>query len=189
MMGLISNPGFVRNRKGDAGFTLVEMLVVISIMAVTAAIAIPAFAVWLPNYRLKSAARDLYSNLQLAKLGAVKENKSWAVVFDQGVNPGKYQIVSDWDGAKNVEKTVYLTQYEGIDFGHGTAGSGIGSHVWSSGDEITYTSDVVVFNSRGTCNGGYAYLANQKDTTYGVGTRTSGVVLLRKYTGGTPPWE
>jgi prepilin-type N-terminal cleavage/methylation domain-containing protein len=201
MMGLISNPGFVKNRKGDAGFTLIELFVVMSIMAVTAAIAIPAFAVWLPNYRLKSAARDVYSNLQLAKLGAVKENKDWAVVFDQSVTPGRYYIVSDdgdnntWDGpppggddpVENVEKTVDLVNYEGIDFGHGTAGSGIGSHVWSGGDEVTYAPDVVVFNSRGTCGSGYVYLANQKNTTYGIGTRASGVILLRKWSGSA--WE
>ena len=197
MMGLISNPGFVKNRKGDAGVTMIELAVVMAIVAAMAAMAIPAFGVWLPNYRLKSAARDLYSNLQLAKLGAVKENKDWAVVFNQGVTPGKYYVVSDagangnWEGPgadDTVEKTVDLAQYEGVDFGNGGVAKDIADVAFSAGDYVVYgASDVVVFNSRGTCNGGYAYLANQKNTIYGTGTRTSGVILLRKWSGSA--WE
>jgi type IV fimbrial biogenesis protein FimT len=169
------------------------MIVVICIIAILAAIAIPAFAVWLPNYRLKSAARDLYSNLQLAKLGAVKENKSWAVVFDQGND--RYYIVSDdgandtWDGPVDdtIERTVDLANYEDIYFGHGTANKDIDDDPFSADDVVYGASDVVVFNSRGTCNSGYVYLANQKNTTYGIGTRASGVILLRKWSGSD--WE
>jgi len=178
---------------------MLELIVVIAIMVVMAAIAIPAFSVWLPNYRLKSAARDLYSNLQLAKMGAVKQNTSWAVLFDQGINPGRYYIVSDqgangaWDSASppgddTVEKTVDLIRYEDVDFGHGTVSTDIAGNPFSAGDDVVYgASDAVVFNARGTCNGGYVYLANQKNTTYGTGTRTSGVILLRKWAGSA--WE
>ena len=178
---------------------MIELIVVIVIMAVLAAIAIPGFSVWLPNYRLRSAARDLYSNLQLAKLGAVKENPSWAVVFDQGITPGRYYIVSGqgangvWDtasppGDDPVERTVDLTRYEDIDFGHGTVSTDIVGNPFSAGDDVVYgASDAVVFNARGTCNGGYVYLSNNRNTTYGTGTRTSGVILLRKWTGSA--WE
>ena len=74
----------LNNGKHEAGFTLTELVTIIAIIAVLTSIAIPTFSVWLPNYRLRSAARDLYSNLQMAKLGAVKQNKQWAVVFNQG---------------------------------------------------------------------------------------------------------
>jgi len=165
---------------------MIELLVVIVIMAVMAAIAIPAFVVWLPNYRLKSAARDLYSNFQLTKLGAIKQNKSWAIVFDQTVDPGEYRIVSDWGGANSVEKTVSFVQYEGVDFGNGNVNitATTPPAAYPAGDDIHYgVNDAVVFNSRGTCNGGYVYLDNKKNTTYGVGTMTSGVILLRKWSG------
>ena len=62
------------NKKTESGVTLMEILVIMVILAALAAIAIPTFAVWLPNYRLKSAARDLYSNFQMAKMGAVNKN-------------------------------------------------------------------------------------------------------------------
>ncbi|MGD9076356.1 MAG: prepilin-type N-terminal cleavage/methylation domain-containing protein, partial [Desulfobacteraceae bacterium] len=62
----------VRIRKKESGFSLIELLVIIVIIAILAAIAIPAFSAWLPNYRLRQAARDVYSNLQRAKVNAIK---------------------------------------------------------------------------------------------------------------------
>jgi len=41
---------------------------------------------------LKGAVRELYSNLQLAKSGAIRDRSEWAVKFDAGGN--SYQVVS-----------------------------------------------------------------------------------------------
>ena len=176
------------NRNTESGVTLMEILVIMVILAALAAIAIPTFAVWLPNYRLKSAARDLYSNFQMAKMGAVNKNNDWAVIFDNTSSPGKYAIASDpgdndeWDvpaGDDQIEKIVDLAGYKGVRFGHGDAGGPVGV---TFGDEISYDPNRVVFNPRGTGNAGYVYLQNEKNTAYAVGTRSSGVILLRKWT-------
>lgn len=65
----------------QSGFTLVEVMVVIAIIAIMSGIAIPNFISWLPDYRLRSAARDIVSCMQLTKLRAVKENANAIVVF------------------------------------------------------------------------------------------------------------
>ena len=67
----------------DSGFTLVELLVVIAIFSILATIAIPAYSVWLPNYRLKRAVRDVYSNFQTTKMRAIKDNRNCTVTFNQ----------------------------------------------------------------------------------------------------------
>ncbi len=168
-----------------------EILVILSILAVLATIAIPTFSVWLPNYRLKTAARDLYSNFQMAKMGAVNKNSDWAVIFDKTSSPGRYAIASgrgdngDWDwpdGDDPIEKIVDLAAYKGVRYGHGDAGEPVGG---TFGDEISYDPNRAVFNPRGTGNDGYVYLQNEKNTAYAVGTRSSGVILLRKWRG--PP--
>ena len=50
--------------KKQKGFSVVELLVTIAIIAILVAAAVPAIIRWLPDYRLKMATRDLFSRLQ-----------------------------------------------------------------------------------------------------------------------------
>lgn len=190
--------------KQESGFTLVELMIVIGVAAVLMAIAIPGILGWLPDYRLKGAANDLFSNLQWTKLNAVKANKDWAVVFDTA--NGRYYICSDsgadgvWStvfgaGAENtVERTVDFARYDsGVGYGSGSAITNATSGGGAlPGDNVSYQctlcnpneSNVLVFDSRGTCEAGYAYLdSNTNSLSYAVGTRVSGIILMHRWAG------
>jgi prepilin-type N-terminal cleavage/methylation domain-containing protein len=182
------------------GFTIVELVATISVLGIIVTIAIPAFSNWLPKQRLRSAARDLYTNMQLTKMGAIKSNAQWAIVFDNGGNLGRYCICSDdgandtWDGPTGddvVERTIEFAIYKsGITYGCGNATDDILGSGSQPGDLITYAipSHIAVFNPKGTSNGGYVYLHNQENTTaYGVGTLPTGVIRLFKWNGNG--WE
>jgi len=175
----------------ERGFSLIELLIIIVIIAILAAIAIPAFSAWLPDYRLRRAARDVYSNLQRAKVGAIKANETWGVFFDAGNS--RYSIWSlgpnqTWDGGA-VDDTpqnirINLSDYEGVNYGHGNAATGVDGNPF--GPDITYTPNpVAIFTSRGPVSIlGYVYLSNTKGTAYAVGTPSpAGVVIIRKYDG------
>lgn len=85
-------------RKMKDGFTMIELLVVIVIIAVLAMIAFPAFLSWLPNMSLKAAARGLFSDIQQAKLVAVKQDACVGVQVSTVTYPatgGSYLLFKD----------------------------------------------------------------------------------------------
>jgi prepilin-type N-terminal cleavage/methylation domain-containing protein len=191
----------------DSGLTLMELLVAMAMVVVLANIGGPRFKDWLESYRLRNAARDLYSNMQLTKLGAIKANDDWAIIFDNSVTPGRYFVCSDdggdgWDGPPlvggndSLVKEGRLQGYAcGIDYGHGNATTNATFAGGAfPGDDIGYNANVLVFDFRGMCNTGYVYLQNNSSrplpdrNTYAVGTRTSGVVFARKWFPASSSW-
>ena len=174
----------------SGGFTLMELTVTLGVMATMGAIALPALNTWLPGYRLKGAARALYTNFQHAKACAVRDNADWAVVFD--VTNQRYLLCSDWGADQNwstlgdntVYKTVNLTEHgKGIAFGHGDATTPITGDD-SFGDEITFDGNTAVLSPRGTSDVGNVYVENTSNgNTCGVGTSAAGAVRLQSWRG------
>ncbi len=66
----------------NKGFSLVELIITIAIIATISAIATPTILSWLPNKRLKAAARDVYSTMQRAKIEAVQRNNCISTTFN-----------------------------------------------------------------------------------------------------------
>jgi type IV fimbrial biogenesis protein FimT len=171
---------------------MLEMLITGVIIGVLAAVAIPAFSLWYPNYRLKASARQIFSDLQLAKLQAVRANGKYRVVFEPA--SGRYQIISLGDDEKYgtvddvVEKVVVLAEeYRGdVVFGPGNAKSPVGS---SFGDGVTHAGNAASFDSRGFGNNGYVYLANRKGRCMAIGTRYTGMIVMKKWNDSTSQWE
>jgi type IV fimbrial biogenesis protein FimT len=174
----------ISKEKRQSGFTALELLVAIGIIGIMAAIAIPGFMTWMPNYRLKGAARDVYSNLQLAKMGAIRSNADRTVTF----NPGAGAYTTS-DGTRVT--LVNLSNYgSGIGYGQGIATQGVGGEAFD--DNVTYTapSNSASFNSRGMGNNeGYVYISNGRGTAYAVGSRLSGVIFLKKWNEATSQFD
>lgn len=71
----------LKNKRWNAGLTLVELLVVVAIALVFMGIALPSFLSWLPSAQLSSAVRQIATDLQVARMRAIAQNANYTVSF------------------------------------------------------------------------------------------------------------
>jgi len=71
-------------RRAVRGFTMVELLIVLSILAILAAIAAPNMGTMIRTQRVKTASFDVFSSLIYARSEAVKRNTSVTITPASG---------------------------------------------------------------------------------------------------------
>jgi len=174
------------SKKSTSGFTLLELMVSIAILGILAALAVPAFSTWTPNYRLKNASSDLYSNIQAGRMRAIQNGADYAIVFDTG--GAAYYLSNDpggdsaWGTGDDVkDETVNLSNYgSDVQFGGGSA-----ANDWKGdaipGDGVSYANNRVVFSSRGMSGAGSVFLDHiRNDRAYAVTTTIAGAARMRQ---------
>jgi type IV fimbrial biogenesis protein FimT len=63
-------------RRFVRGFTLIEMLIGIAVLALLLGLAAPSFMVWIQNTQIRTAADALLNGLQVARTEAIRRNKT-----------------------------------------------------------------------------------------------------------------
>ncbi len=120
---------------GQKGFSLVEVLITIGILVILAAIAIPQMGGIIENYRLNGAARVVWSDMQNAKMTAIRENRSIRVRLPGLTAPTSYSFVRV--NPNGTDGTIIFTR--------DLSGDYRGVTISKTGGDTTTT-----FNSRGT---------------------------------------
>jgi len=151
----------------EKGFTLFELLIVLAIVTVIAAIAVPTVMRNIPRYKLKAAARTLVDDFQRAKIEAVKRNCDVQIQFTPASytpagGAGSYKIVDTSNPSPPLlsrKMPQYVTLYSSS-FG-GTTG---------------YTSQGLPIGGLGGC--GSVFLRNNQSTYYRLALSIAGNVSL-----------
>jgi len=137
--------------RGPQGLTLAELILCMAVLAVLLAIASPLIGQVTSGYKLRAAARELATDLQFARLLAVKENKDFQVVSDSN----SYQVVRSSDG--------FVAKARNF-----------------SGDypEVSLNAPVITFNSRGNSSSQTVTVSNSA-TTKNIMVDSTGRVKLQ----------
>lgn len=139
----------MKNR--ESGFTLFELMIVFAIIAILSAIAAPNFIVWRDNSNLRGSAFNLKSDLEMAKMRAIKGGGDVIVNF----TTSGYDI-SQPGGAINIaSKDLTNIEVKTI--------------------PATYQA---VFNSRGRANNSGSIILSNKNMSITVSVNLIGLISI-----------
>lgn len=144
-----------------SGFTVLELMVAIGIAMVVLGIAVPSLLTWLPTLRLSSGARQVATDLQVARMKAISQNTKFRLNF---VTTSSYTFEKDSnnDGTFNAS-----TETES------------GPFSLPEGIVVTATGPSSHFQPRGTANAaGTITLRNGNSETKAVQVAIVGRVTL-----------
>ncbi len=198
------------------GFSMLELIVVVAIIAVVTGILLPVYFSMKPTIRVNGAARQIQGDFMWAKMRAVSENNDYVIAFGKAGTPpdisnDTYYIYDDDDGdfitlgtatTGTLVKTVVISdEYEGVGYGY---------TVSKRADNSTDLTEAVTFNSGGATkpiwfklkpNGrnnisGGIYLILDEDEANGSKERSraitvtqTGKIKIYDYNAGSGEWE
>jgi type IV fimbrial biogenesis protein FimT len=147
------------------GFSLVEMIIVIAILAIVLAIATPNFNKYIHNTNLKTAGRDLAGDIFNTKQTTAAQAVHYKIKLAKDAN--NYSIIK---GGPNGTDDEYITT---------TATKSPGSLAgYITIDSTNYNSSQIVFEPRGTTSAGSVTLKNDKGSTIKITTSLMGKVSV-----------
>jgi len=146
------------------GFTLLELLIVISFVAIIMAIGIPNFSKWKEKYEINGQAKKVYFDMMLARSTSVKNNNNVSVTFDVSKNLYKVHNDTNSDSIEDHGESIKSVNLENnVEFGYVPGLRDIDGNMVTS-PVFLESGNTVTFNRRGQASkGGSIFLIHKND--------------------------
>ncbi len=147
-----------RRRRGESGFSLIELSVTMAVVGLMAMIGLPTMQEWLERYRVRTAAQEIAAAVQLQRMRAVSQNTDFSIGFDAGA--GTYGLYQGTPGSGT------LIDPQARDLPMGVVYSGETDPIDMPDDELIFHSDGSLNDS--TANDDQIYLSNSLGDVFTV---------------------
>jgi len=153
-------------RDSSKGFSLLELLIVLFIFAVGLSIMVPYFQHYIQDLHLKTAAREIISEIYYLKAKAASENLNYRIDFNADLN--SYIVMR--------ENGIGTSTY--VQFGNERFLSDFGSGVKMKGTAAFGNNPRLSIRTRGTLEPGHLTLENNRSSTLQINTVITGRVYV-----------
>lgn len=166
-------------RRKNSGFTLIELMITVAIVAILAYLAAPSFQETLQKQRVEGAAEGLLAALHNAKAEAIKTNSAMRIVFTP---TGTGTTHSTWCyGMTNAGAATCVCTVDADATNDCATGSVVQNTEYTDVTVSFNTSNSRVFNPlRGTSSSGTVTFSAGNNRSLGIVTFTNGRVRICK---------
>lgn len=156
--------------------SLIEVTVVVAIIGLMVSVGYPAMQEWLDRYRVRNAASEIASAIQLQRMRAVSQNQEFSIAFDTSDNT--YSLYEGDPATGTMLDVVARTLPFGVTFQGGA-------------DAVDTPNDEILFHPDGSMNDSTAtsdqiWVGNPNgDTFFVTMNRATGRVEVEQYSYGS----
>jgi prepilin-type N-terminal cleavage/methylation domain-containing protein len=169
--------------KGQSGYSLLELLLVLAIAGILAGISVPQVLANLDDYRASAAARYVSARIQRTRMEAINRSTAVAMQFLQDADGYSFAVYADGNGdgvrTQDIRDAVDLqigavdhlsNNFTGVEFGlmPGLPAVDAGGPPPGSDPIKLGASNILTYSSLGTSSSGSLYLRGRGPTQYVV---------------------
>lgn len=153
------------SKKSNTGFSLIELMVVVAILATLVTIAAPSFSSIINNNRIDSTWRNVHDSMQFARSEAVKRNGKIEVCVANADQDACAADTTDWSSGWLVVHGRGSADFEVLKVGEPIPGIEVGG-----------PSGTVEYLGMGAPKTSYAFTVTGRDKTKNLCVRSNGSI-------------